>query len=183
MNFLFPAFLFAAAAIAIPILLHFRRQPPQKAVPFSSLMFLEQSPVPPRTRRKLEDWLLLALRCLALLLLALMFSRPFLRGQKQSASSGGTRWCLLVDTSASMRRPEAWEAAAKQFNEAVADFAEDDSAELIAFDRAPRVVVSADAWRSTPPGARVGLLKSAWAELKPTWAGTDLGRALLFAAE
>ena len=48
MNFLFPAFLFAAAAIAIPILLHFRRQPPQKAVPFSSLMFLEQTPATER---------------------------------------------------------------------------------------------------------------------------------------
>lgn len=183
MNFLFPAFLFAAAAIAIPILLHFRRQPPQKAVPFSSLMFLEQTPVPPRTRRKLEDWLLLALRCLALVLLALMFSRPFFRADKQTSSATGTRWCLLVDTSASMRRPEAWEAAAKQFDEALGEIEEEDSAEFIAFDRAPRVLVSADTWRGTPLGARIALLKSAWAQLKPTWAGTDLGKALLFGAE
>lgn len=183
MNFLFPAFLFAAAAIAIPILLHFRRQPPHKAVPFSSLMFLEQTPVPPRTRRKLEDWLLLALRCLALVLLAFMFSRPFLRAKSQTASAASTRWCLLVDTSASMQRPKAWEAATKQFDDALGDIAEDDSAELVAFDRAPRVLVSAENWRTTPPGARVALLKSAWAQEKPGWAGTDLGKALLFAAE
>ena len=98
MNFLFPAFLLAAAAVAIPILLHFRRQPPQKAVPFSSLMFLEQTPVAPRTRRKLEDWLLLALRCLALVLLALMFSRPFFRAGKETAAATGTRCSLGAST-------------------------------------------------------------------------------------
>src|SRR6187455_99235 len=108
MSFLFPAFLFAAAAIAIPILLHFRRQPPQKAVPFSTLMFLEQTPVPPKTKRKLEDWLLLALRCLALLLLALMFARPFLRSVALSSGSSSTNWCVLIDISASMRRDGAW---------------------------------------------------------------------------
>jgi hypothetical protein len=182
MNFLFPAFLLASAAIAIPILLHFRRQPPQKAVPFSSLMFLEQTPVPPRTRRKLEDWLLLALRCLALLLLAMMFARPFFRGDKQTVPATGTRWCVLLDTSASMQRPGAWDAAAKQFHEAIDAVSEEDSVEFVAFDRAPRVVVSAQAWRGTPVGARKALLKSSWAQAKPTWAGTDLGKALLFAA-
>lgn len=183
MNFLFPAFLFAAAAIAIPILLHFRRQPPQKAVPFSSLMFLEQTPVPPRTRRKLEDWLLLLLRCLALVLLALMFSRPFLRGDKQTVSATGTRWCLLVDTSASMQRPGAWDVVSNHVSDAITAIGEDDTATLIVFDRAPRVLVSGDTWRNTPPSARVALLKSAWSTVKPTWAGTDLGKALLFAAE
>lgn len=183
MNFLFPAFLLAAAAIAIPILLHFRRQPPQKAVAFSSLMFLEQTPVPPRTRRRLEDWLLLLLRCLALLLLALMFARPFFKSDTPTAAATGTRWCLLVDTSASMQRPEAWKNAEKLFRDAVANLAEEDSAMLVAFDRIPRVVLSTETWRSTTPGARLALLKGAWPDLKPTWGSTDLGKALLFAAQ
>lgn len=183
MNFLFPAFLLSAIAIAIPIVLHFRRQPPQKTVPFSSLMFLEQTPVVPRTRRKLEDWLLLLLRCLALLLLALMFARPFLHSASQTTAASGTRWCVLVDTSASMQRPEAWQQAEKRFREIVSGIKEDDTAMLATFDRVPRVLVSTETWRATAPGARVALLNNAWKEVKPTWGATDLGKALLFAAE
>ena len=183
MNFLFPAFLLAAVAVAIPIFLHFRRQPPQKTVSFSSLMFLEQTPVVPRTRRKLEDWLLLLLRCLALLLLALMFSRPFLRSASQTTAAAGTRWCVLVDTSASMQRPEAWQQAGKRFQEIVSGIKEEDTAMLATFDRVPRVLVSTDTWKATPPGARVALLNNAWKEVKPAWGATDLGKALLFASE
>lgn len=65
-----------ALAIAGPILFHLIRRQPQGRVLFSSLMFLRSSP--PRLTRKsrLDNLLLLLLRVLALVMVALAFSRP-----------------------------------------------------------------------------------------------------------
>ncbi|MBK8091491.1 MAG: BatA domain-containing protein [Verrucomicrobiaceae bacterium] len=60
MSWLFPLYLAGAAAVIAPILLHLRRRPPQDRVEFSSLLFLDaQTPVPV-SKRRLENWLLLA---------------------------------------------------------------------------------------------------------------------------
>ena len=77
MSFLSPLFLLGAAAILGPIVFHFIRRVTREKVPFSSLMFLQ--PTPPRLTRKsrLEHILLLLLRCLALILLAMAFARPY----------------------------------------------------------------------------------------------------------
>ena len=73
MTWLFPLYLIGAGAVIAPILMHLRRKPPEDRVEFSSLMFLDaQTPVPV-SRRRVENWLLLLLRCLALIVLALMF--------------------------------------------------------------------------------------------------------------
>lgn len=183
MNFLFPLFALAVAAVAIPILLHFRRQPPQKVVPFSSLMFLEQTPVPPKTRRKLEDWLLLLLRCLALILLALMFSRPFVRTQKTAPAGGGVSWCILVDASASMRREGVWEQVEEKFGHALEKVGEADTLLVAAFDDHPRLLLNREAWQSTPVGTRRIAASSVLQDVQPSWGGTDLGEALVFGAQ
>ncbi|MEQ1752257.1 MAG: BatA domain-containing protein, partial [Prosthecobacter sp.] len=79
MTWLFPLYLLGGSAIIGPILMHLRRRPPQDRVEFSSLMFLDAQTPMPVSKRRLENWLLLLLRCLALLLLALMFARPLWR--------------------------------------------------------------------------------------------------------
>ncbi|HSJ01372.1 MAG: BatA domain-containing protein [Verrucomicrobium sp.] len=182
MNLLFPFFMLGLAAIAIPIVLHFRRQPPQKSVPFSSLMFLEATPVPPRTRRKLEDWLLLLLRCLALALIALMFGRPFLRTPGETLAADGTSWCVLLDTSASMKREGAWKAAQVRLGEVLATVREQDSVMLATFDRGTHELLGFDAWQALPEGGRKAELKRVFEGVQPTWLGTDLGGALRYAA-
>ncbi|QIF01207.1 vWA domain-containing protein [Roseimicrobium sp. ORNL1] len=183
MNFLFPFFALAAAAVAIPILLHFRRQPPQKVVPFSSLMFLEQTPVPPKTKRKLEDWLLLALRCLALILLALMFSRPFLRSKQTTPAEGGVSWCILVDASASMRREGVWEQVEEKYGAALEKVGEADSLVVAVFDESPRLLLDHETWEHTPVGTRRIAASSVMQDVEPSWGGTNLGGALVFAAQ
>ena len=105
MSLLFPLYLLGAAAITLPILLHRRRQRPDERTQFGSLMFLEPTPPRVKTRTRLENLLLLALRCLAFLLLALCFARPFLPTQDDLAGGGRSqRVLILVDTSASMQR-------------------------------------------------------------------------------
>ena len=75
MSLLAPLYVIGAFAIGAPILFHLIRRQPKGQVPFSSLMFLK--PTPPRlTRRsRLDNWLLLLLRALALILMAIAFAR------------------------------------------------------------------------------------------------------------
>jgi len=79
MSFLAPLFLLGAAAIALPVIFHLIRRTTRERTPFSSLMFLNPSPPRLTRRSRLEHLLLLALRCLVLLLLAAGFARPFFR--------------------------------------------------------------------------------------------------------
>ena len=75
MGILFPFYLLGIAAIAAPIILHLTKRTPKEKVQFSSLMFLREAPLRLQRRSRLEQLILLALRCLALLLLALAFAR------------------------------------------------------------------------------------------------------------
>ena len=105
MSLLAPLYFLGALAVGLPILFHLIRRQPKGQVEFSSLMFLR--PTPPRlTRRsRLDNWLLLLLRALALMLLAAAFARPFLRSVAVSDQElPGRRIVLMVDTSASMQR-------------------------------------------------------------------------------
>src|SRR4051812_32353697 len=116
MSFLAPLFFLGAAAIALPIIFHLIRRTSREKMVFSSLLFLQ--PTPPRLTRKsrLENILLLVLRCLVLALLATAFARPlFKRPIAPDAGSGSAkRIVVLLDTSASMRRENLWsEARAK----------------------------------------------------------------------
>ena len=105
MSFLFPLYLLGALAIALPVLLHLRKRPPKEKIPFGSLMFLEKSPEKLTRRTRIERWLLLALRCLAILALALVFGRPFVKSATlPSELPESSIAVILVDRSASMQR-------------------------------------------------------------------------------
>src|SRR5512134_3312828 len=109
MSFLAPFFLLGALAVAAPIIFHLIRRTSREKIPFSSLMFLQ--PTPPRVTRssRLENILLLVLRCLVLGLLALGFARPLLQKPVSADAAGeGRRIAVLVDASASMRRDNLW---------------------------------------------------------------------------
>ncbi|MBK8471991.1 MAG: BatA domain-containing protein [Sphingobacteriales bacterium] len=77
MNFLFPAFLAAMAALAIPIIIHlfyFRRF---KKIYFSNVKFLREIKEERASRNKLKHYLVLLARLLAVALLVLAFAQPF----------------------------------------------------------------------------------------------------------
>ncbi|HEV3484506.1 MAG TPA: BatA domain-containing protein, partial [Vicinamibacterales bacterium] len=85
MNFLYPAFLLGALAIAVPVVLHLLRRDVAPEVPFSAVRLLRQSPIEQSRRRRLRDLFLLAARTAALLLLAAAFARPYLSGGAATA--------------------------------------------------------------------------------------------------
>ncbi|HEY1489823.1 MAG TPA: BatA domain-containing protein, partial [Verrucomicrobiae bacterium] len=113
MNFLAPWFLLGGLAIAGPVIFHLIRRAARERMPFSSLMFLRPTAPKVTKRRKLEHFWLLLLRCLALLLLATGFARPFLVKDiaLPATPSEGRQVVVLIDTSASMRREGLWNKA------------------------------------------------------------------------
>lgn len=185
MNFLAPLFFLGALAIAGPIIFHLIRRTTREKTPFSTLMFLQ--PTPPRiTRRsRLENLWLLLLRCLVIALLATSFARPFFRDKLPSPehASERHRTVILVDTSASMRRPGAWDEARKAASTQLQKGTIGDEFAVLAFDRGVRPVVTFADWNGLEPSERVAVAEQRISELAPTWAGTQLDTALIHAAD
>ena len=77
MSFLTPLYLLGALGLSIPIILHLLHDRPKNKQEFGSLMFLDKTKPPVDRKRRPTHLLLLLLRCLALLLLAFVFARPF----------------------------------------------------------------------------------------------------------
>src|SRR5688572_25763020 len=100
MEFVTPGFLAAGLAVAVPIVVHllFRRQ--ARRIDLGSIRFLQQALRDHAHRCRVRRWLLLAMRMTAVLLLALLFARPFLSGSGTDA--GGGEWLIAIDQSASM---------------------------------------------------------------------------------
>ncbi|MBL9211293.1 MAG: BatA domain-containing protein [Opitutaceae bacterium] len=185
MSFLTPLFLLGGLAIVGPILYHLVRRTTREKQRFSSLMFLLPSPPRLSNRKRLEHWLLLLLRCAALALLALGFARPFLRQAPvdDPTAAQPKRIVVLVDISASMRRDGVWAAARERAEAVLRRAGPADQVALYPFDRQASALVSFEDWNRTAPAERVAFAVGRLATLTPSWAGTQLGSALVTAAE
>jgi hypothetical protein len=185
MSLLAPLFLLGAAGLLLPVVFHLARRRPTETTPFSSLMFLKEGRPRLTRRSRLEDLLLLVLRCLALLLLALAFARPFLPLDETAAgiAKGLRRTVVLVDQSASLRRDGLWEEAGRRVEAIVREAGPGDEVAVLAFARGLRTVVSFGDWAAIAPPQRLAAFRERWAEIGPTWEGTHLGAALAAAAE
>ena len=145
MSFLFPAFLAGALAAAIPIVLHFARREAAPRMPFSDIRFLQRAPLMQARRRRIREWLLLALRIAALLLLALAFARPFFDA---TGLAGRPVTIVAVDRSFSMSQPGRFERALDAARTAVAEAPPGDLVGLVTFDERARVVAEPTADRA-----------------------------------
>jgi len=103
MGFLNPALLFALAAVSVPILIHLLNRRQVRHVRWAAMRFLQSSVDRNQRRLRIEDLLLLFLRCLVLALLALALARPALR-KAEGGWFGMARptVLLLLDNSYSM---------------------------------------------------------------------------------
>lgn len=102
MQFLYPTFLFALAALAIPIIIHlfyFRRF---KKVYFTNVRFLQEVKEESSARRKLRNLLVLAMRLLALTFLVLAFAQPFIPAPDSEVQKGSKAVSVFIDNSFSM---------------------------------------------------------------------------------
>jgi hypothetical protein len=100
MTFLYPSFLWALTALAIPILIHlfnFRRT---TKIFFSNNRFLKQVKEVTTAKRRLKHYLILASRLLMIAFLVLAFAQPVIPAREQLAN--GKSIFLYIDNSQSM---------------------------------------------------------------------------------
>lgn len=109
MSFLYPLFLAAAVAVAIPIALHLFRRKTEMVIEFPAVRLLEEVPVERQRRRRLRELILLALRVSALALLAFAFARPYF--DRATAAMPAPVTVIALDTSLSLSAPGQFDAA------------------------------------------------------------------------
>lgn len=102
MSFVFPQFLFALAAVSIPIVIHlfnFRRF---KKVYFSDIRFLKEVKQQTQSHNRLKHLLVLLCRILAVTFLVFAFAQPFIPVASKNATVGVQAVSVYVDNSFSM---------------------------------------------------------------------------------
>jgi hypothetical protein len=104
MVFLNPAFLWAAGAVLIPVIIHLFNFRKPKRMNFSSVAFVREVNRSVVRRMRLQHWLLLAMRILAILALVMMFASPvWVSGPNGGATTGARSVLILLDDSPSMQ--------------------------------------------------------------------------------
>lgn len=175
MGFVQASLLAALAAVALPVIAHliFRRR--ARPVDLGTLRFLKVAVRKDTRRRWLKRWLLLALRVGCVVLLVLMFARPY---RAQTIGGGDTGLTVvLIDRSASMARQRDGERlvehALRQLPVIVAQTSSRSRVEFAWFDKKVEPIGSSD-------DGRVSI-----ADLKAPETligGTDFAAALTWAA-
>lgn len=148
MSFIHAAFLAAGLAIAIPWLLHLTRKRKYLRIRLGSLQFL--SPVVRDRHRmsRVEQWPLLIARCLAVVLLALVFSRPFFPKPSPPPPVAGES-IILMDASGSITEKQA-EAIRKQVAETIRSLPDSTKPVLAMVSDKVEIITSPDAYQPIP---------------------------------
>lgn len=138
MTMLAPLFLLGLAALAVPVLVHLIQRERKTPIEFPSLMFVRRIPYQSVQRRRIQNWPLFLLRCLAVILIVLAFSRPFFPQtavQAAVATAGARDMVILLDRSASMGYGDTWQRAKDEAKRAIDSLGAGDQATLVLFDR------------------------------------------------
>ena len=103
MMFVYPAFIWALAAVAIPIIIHlfnFRRY---KKVYFTNVRFLKELQHQSKSKSRLREILVLIARCLAIACLVMAFAQPIIKDKNLSVVNTGAKAVSInIDNSFSM---------------------------------------------------------------------------------
>src|ERR1041385_3924140 len=171
MSFLTPLFFLGVAALAAPILVHLVRRTRARRVQFPALVFVRQVPQRTIRRRTLQNVLLLLLRCLAILLIVIAFTRPFFNSgsaARDNSAAGAT--VILLDDSLSMRRGQLFAEAQGRAEGALDEARNDEQLALLSFDKRYTVV---NRFTTDKNRVRVNVRS-----LSAGWDGTDYEQAL-----
>jgi hypothetical protein len=167
MNFLNPFFLFGAALLAVPVLIHLVRRERSEIVPFSSLMFLLKIPKRMIRQQMLKNILLMALRLLLIALLVGAFARPFIvqsATPDESPTGSGRGVVLMLDNSYSMRYGTNFEKLKSEALSRIDALGGGDRMALVGFNDSATVLAN--------PTTDKGRLRAAVSALEPSFAGT-----------
>ena len=172
MSFLAPLFFVALAGLAIPVLLHLTQREKKQVQMFPSLMFVRRIPYKSVRRRKIQNWLLLAVRMAALALVILAFARPWLQLTDAAVplGRGAREVVVLLDNSYSMGYGDRWDRARAAAQAEIARLTPSDRGTLVLFSQGADIVT-----RSTPEREK---LTAAVSTAKPGSGATRYAPAL-----
>lgn len=103
MAFLYPTFLLALAAVAIPIVLHLIQLRRAKRVEFSNVKFIQVSKDLTASQRNLKEILILFCRIFFIVFLVLAFAQPFLPASESATPADSSQVTVAIDNSLSMQ--------------------------------------------------------------------------------
>ncbi len=102
MNFLYPSFLFALAAIAIPIIIHLFNFQRYERIVFTNVKLLKDIKKQTRSQAQLKHLLVLLSRILAITFLVLAFAQPYIPVSGQREVNKDNIISIFIDNSFSM---------------------------------------------------------------------------------
>lgn len=103
--FVNPWLLGGLGLVALPIIIHLLSRRQFRVVPWAAIRFVLEAEKRNRRRARFEQWLLLALRCAAMALLALLVARPFMEPGVLASLIGArdaTHRLIVIDDSFSL---------------------------------------------------------------------------------
>ncbi len=138
MTLLNPTFLFALFALALPVAIHLFNFHRYRNVYFSNVRYLQQIQQATRRQRHVRQWLVLAMRCLAIVFLVLAFCQPVLVQSGRALARGGSAVSIYIDNSFSMENVGSdgtqLHLAAQKAKEIAAAYKEGDRFQLLTAD-------------------------------------------------
>ncbi|NLF30174.1 MAG: hypothetical protein GX591_04710, partial [Planctomycetes bacterium] len=173
-EFASPWLLIGLLAAAIPPLLHLLSRRPARREPFPTLRFLESSAARTARRRRIRQWLLMALRCGLLAVLAVAAARLIVHTSGARRAGGPVAAVVVLDDSGSM-------AVANRFNEAVSS-----ADRWLTGPGAPAAAALILATQPREPAVLTGdlhALREALAAVRPRPRRADLAAAVAAAAQ
>jgi hypothetical protein len=102
MKFVYPAFLFALFAIAIPIIIHLFNFRKFKKVYFTNVRFLKEVKQETQSRSRLRHLLVLLSRIFAITALVFAFAQPYIPAENSKLVTGDKAVSIYIDNSFSM---------------------------------------------------------------------------------
>lgn len=106
-GFLNAALLAGALAATVPVLIHLLSRRRRQRVEWGAMFLIEQLVTEDRRRIEIKQWILLALRCLAVLLFAIAMARPVLTHVRSAAGNAPADVVVVLDSSYSMSTADA----------------------------------------------------------------------------
>ena len=103
MIFLYPLFLFALLALAIPVIIHLFNFKRYKTVYFSNVPLLKRIKQESRKKTQLKQLLILIARLLAIASLVFAFSRPYIPLNKRTSNASRQVVAIYIDNTFSMK--------------------------------------------------------------------------------
>lgn len=134
MTFLNAALLSGILALAIPLIIHLFHKSRFKVVKWGAMHLLEAVIRQNQRRIRLEQWILLAVRCAIPVLLALTMARPLWKGATKLLGDVKTSTVVLLDNSYSMEASRAgtsnWKLARDEAARIIGDLKKDSEASV-----------------------------------------------------